>query len=58
MIGAEPPDPVPTEDRLVGSLATATWAMIHGARTVRVHDVRATARAARALLDGPVARRR
>ena len=58
MIGAEPPGPVPTEDRLVGSLATATWAMIHGARIVRVHDVRATVRAARALLDGPVARRR
>lgn len=58
MIWPEPPEPVPTEDRLVGSLATATWAMIHGARTVRVHDVRATVRAARALLDGPVARRR
>jgi dihydropteroate synthase len=34
------------EDRLEGSLATATWAMANGARMVRVHDVRATAQAA------------
>lgn len=38
--------PVGTEDRLEGSLATATWAMIHGARMVRVHDVAATVSAA------------
>ena len=42
-------EPVPPEDRLVGSLATAVWAMIHGARIVRVHDVQATVRAVRAL---------
>ena len=34
------------DDRLEGSLATATWAMACGARMVRVHDVRATAQAA------------
>ena len=36
----------PLDDRLEGSLATATWAMANGARMVRVHDVRATAQAA------------
>ncbi len=34
--------PVPTDDRLEGSLATATWAMACGVGMVRVHDVRAT----------------
>jgi dihydropteroate synthase len=38
--------PAPLDDRLEGSLATATWAMACGARMVRVHDVRATAQAA------------
>ena len=38
--------PAPVDDRLEGSLATATWAMANGARMVRVHDVRATAQAA------------
>jgi dihydropteroate synthase len=38
--------PAPLDDRLEGSLATATWAMANGARMVRVHDVRATAHAA------------
>ena len=33
--------PVPTDDRLEGSLATATWALAAGAGMVRVHDVRA-----------------
>ena len=33
----EEPDPV--DERLPGSLATATWAMEAGARMVRVHDV-------------------
>lgn len=42
-------EPVPAQDRLVGSLTTAVWAMIHGARIVRVHDVQATVRAVRAL---------
>ncbi|HET7488621.1 MAG TPA: dihydropteroate synthase [Acidimicrobiales bacterium] len=34
-------------DRLEGSLATAVWAMAQGAAMVRVHDVAATAEAAR-----------
>jgi dihydropteroate synthase len=38
--------PVPVDDRLEGSLATATWAMTCGAAMVRAHDVRATAHAA------------
>ena len=40
------PDPAPVDDRLEGSLATATWAMATGVRMVRAHDVRATAHAA------------
>ena len=38
--------PAALEDRLEGSLATATWAMAVGARMVRAHDVRAAAQAA------------
>ena len=49
----EPPDeglePLSVVDRRSGSLATAGWAMIHGARMVRVHDVAPTVRLARAL---------
>jgi dihydropteroate synthase len=37
--------PVPPEDRLEGSTATVTWALAKGAKVVRVHDVRASARA-------------
>jgi dihydropteroate synthase len=37
----------PVDDRLEGSLATATWAMAQGAAMVRVHDVRPTVQAAR-----------
>jgi dihydropteroate synthase len=44
--GFEGPEPVPVGDRLVGSLVTGCWAMILGARMVRVHDVGATVRAA------------
>ena len=43
--------PAPLGDRLPGSLATATWAMLKGARMVRVHDVAATVQAA--TLVGP-----
>jgi dihydropteroate synthase len=43
---AGPLEPVAVEDRLEGSLATATWAMVQGARMVRCHDVRATVQAA------------
>ena len=39
-------DEVPADDRLEGSLATATWAMAQGVAMVRVHDVRATVHAA------------
>ena len=35
------------DERLPGSLATATWAMAQGAGMVRVHDVAATVQAAR-----------
>jgi dihydropteroate synthase len=42
----DPVDPVDLDDRIDGSLATATWAMIHGARMVRVHDVAVTVQAA------------
>jgi len=38
--------PAPVEDRLAGSIATATWAMLCGAAMVRVHDVAATVQAA------------
>jgi dihydropteroate synthase len=38
--------PSPVEDRLPGSLATATWALQQGAGMVRVHDVGATVQAA------------
>ncbi|MEX2293991.1 MAG: dihydropteroate synthase [Acidimicrobiales bacterium] len=41
------------DDRLEGSLATATWAMACGARMVRVHDVRATVQAAQ-LIGGVI----
>lgn len=34
------PVPAPPDDRLEGSVATSTWAALHGADVVRVHDVR------------------
>jgi len=37
--------PAPASERLPGSLATATWALIQGAGMVRVHDVAATVQA-------------
>lgn len=40
------PDPIGPDGRLVGSLTTGCWAMILGARMVRVHDVGVTVRAA------------
>jgi dihydropteroate synthase len=39
----------PPSDRLEGSVATAVWAMRHGAAMVRVHDVAATVRARAAI---------
>jgi dihydropteroate synthase len=44
--------PVAVEDRVDGSLATATWAMVHGARMVRAHDVAVTSRAATIVSGG------
>jgi dihydropteroate synthase len=41
------PETVPVDDRLEGSLATATWAMAQGVGMVRVHDVRPTVHAAK-----------
>jgi dihydropteroate synthase len=49
--------PAPVDDRLEGSLATATWAMACGARMVRVHDVR-TARQAAAVIGGAIVKER
>lgn len=46
-------EPVPVGDRLEGSLATATWAVLHGARMVRVHDVLATVQATRVVSGDP-----
>lgn len=43
--------PAPVDDRLEGSVATATWAMAVGARMVRVHDVAATHHAAQVVGD-------
>jgi dihydropteroate synthase len=40
-------EPTPVDDRLEGSLATATWAVTQGAGMIRAHDVRATVHAAR-----------
>ncbi|HUO47387.1 MAG TPA: dihydropteroate synthase [Acidimicrobiales bacterium] len=45
--GARPGrEPLPVEDRLPASIATATWAMLAGASMVRAHDVAATVQAA------------
>ena len=38
---------LPVTDRVEGTLATVCWAITHGADIVRVHDVKATVRAAR-----------
>jgi dihydropteroate synthase len=44
---ADPAVAAPVEDRLEGSIATATWIMTQGVAMVRVHDVAATAQAAK-----------
>ncbi|MCL4133696.1 UNVERIFIED_CONTAM: hypothetical protein GTU68_024891 [Idotea baltica] len=36
----------PLDDRLVGSVTTATYAMLHGVAMIRVHDVKAAKQAA------------
>jgi len=40
-VSATPVDPVGPDDRLEGSVATATHAMVLGAKMIRVHDVKA-----------------
>ena len=44
---------VPLDDRLEGSVATATWAMVQGVRMVRAHDVKATRQAATVVAGTP-----
>ena len=46
------PVPAPPDDRLEGSVATSTWAVVQGADVVRVHDVRPVHQAIR-LAVGP-----
>jgi dihydropteroate synthase len=46
--------PAPPGDRLEGTLATTTWAIVHGADVVRVHDVAPAVQAA--YLADPTAR--
>ncbi len=46
-------EPAPVDDRLEGSLASATWALACGAAMMRVHDVRATVAACR-MAVGPI----
>jgi len=43
---------VPVDDRLDGSVATATWMMTQGVQMVRVHDVAPTVRAATIVAGG------
>jgi dihydropteroate synthase len=45
--------PLEVDERLEGSIASATWAMLNGANMVRVHDVKATVQA-RELLVRPL----
>ncbi len=45
-------EPVPTDDRIEGSISVASWAALHGARMVRAHDVRPTVHAC-ALVGAP-----
>lgn len=44
--------PVGVDERVDASLVTATWAMVHGARMVRAHDVSVTAQAATIVSGG------
>jgi dihydropteroate synthase len=44
-------DPAPADDRLEATVATTTWAVVHGADVVRVHDVTPAVMAVR--LGGP-----
>ncbi len=42
LLADETGTPAPAEDRLYGTLATITTAVLHGAHIIRVHDVKAT----------------
>ncbi len=46
LAGSTPAQPLAVDQRLAGSLATATWAMSRGVRMVRAHDVAPTVQAA------------
>ena len=41
MVSGEPVESVGPKDRLEGSVATATYAMMLGAKMIRVHEVKA-----------------
>ncbi len=45
--------PVPADDRLEGSIATATYAMLLGASMIRVHDVKAASQAVTVVAADP-----
>jgi len=47
LLADEAGTPAPAEDRLHGTMATITTAILHGAHIVRVHDVKATAQTIR-----------
>jgi dihydropteroate synthase len=51
------PVPLPPEERLPGSIATAVWAMANGAGMVRVHDVAPALQAAKVVGEDPEAGR-
>ncbi len=51
--GQPSPPPSDISSRLEASVATATWAMVKGARMVRVHDVEATVQAV-AVVSGSI----
>jgi dihydropteroate synthase len=53
LAAAEGSPPAAVDDRLEGSLASAVWAAVRGARMVRVHDVAATVAALR-IAEDPV----
>jgi dihydropteroate synthase len=56
ILADESGEPAAPEDRLHGSLATITAAILHGAHIVRVHDVKATTeiiRVAESIRDNP-----
>src|ERR1700741_651143 len=56
LLADEPGPPAPAEDRLHGTLATITAAVLKGAHIVRVHDVKATIetiRVAESIRDNP-----